>query len=149
MKLHELKPAPGARRARRRLGRGPGSGLGKTSGRGHKGQKSRTGYSSARGFEGGQMPLHRRLPKRGFTNIFRKDITAVNLRQLARRFEAGSTVTPEELRAKGLVKRLRDGVKILGDGELEHALTVKAHAFSASARAKIEKAGGTCQVIAG
>ena len=143
MKLHELSPAKGSRRAPKRVGRGPGSGTGKTAGRGHKGQKSRSGYSRRLGFEGGQMPLIRRVPKRGFTNIFRKEVAVVNLRDLG---DFEGEVTPEELVARGLV---RSGlpVKVLGDGEIASALTVKAHKFSKSARAKIEAAGGSCEEL--
>jgi large subunit ribosomal protein L15 len=142
--LHQVQPAPGATHARKRVGRGPGSGHGKTAGRGSKGQKSRTGYRHLRGFEGGQMPLHRRVPKRGFTNIFRVEYDVVNLRDLAR-FEAGQSVTPEALRERGLAGR--GPVKILGDGEIKKKLAVSAHKFSASARAKIEAAGGSCEVV--
>ncbi len=144
MKLHDLSPAKGSRRSRKRIGRGPGSGTGKTAGRGHKGQKSRSGYSQRLGFEGGQMPLIRRVPKRGFTNIFRKEIAVVNLRDLID-FEA--EVTPETLVEKGLVRRGLP-VKILGDGEISVALTIKAHHFSRSARSKIEAAGGSCEELA-
>lgn len=149
MRLEDLRPAKGAVKQARRVGRGPGSGRGKTAGRGHKGQKSRSGYSQRPGFEGGQMPLARRLPKRGFHNLFRTERVAVNVRDLARLFEAGASVTPESLRERGVVKNLRDGLKILGHGEIGHALTVRAHAFSKTAREKIEKAGGTCEVIQG
>ncbi len=143
MKLHDLKPAPGSTRARKRLGRGRGSGTGKTSGRGHKGQKSRSGYSRRLGFEGGQMPLIRRVPKRGFTNIFRKEYAVINLRDLDG-FEG--EVTPESLRDRGLVRRGRP-VKILGDGEITAAVQVKAHRFSRVAREKIEAAGGSCEEL--
>lgn len=144
MKLHELSPAKGSRRAAKRVGRGPGSGTGKTAGRGHKGQKSRSGYSRRLGFEGGQMPLIRRVPKRGFTNIFRKEVAVVNLRDLG---DFDGEITPEGLAAKGLVRQGLP-VKILGDGEVSAALTVKAHHFSRTARAKIEAAGGTCEELA-
>jgi large subunit ribosomal protein L15 len=147
MELENLQPSEGAVKKPKRIGRGPGSGSGKTSGRGHKGQKSRSGFSRRQGFEGGQMPLQRRVPKRGFTNIFRKEFATLNVRDLARVFEAGVTVGPEELQAKGLLRKNKAGIKILGEGELSHALTVRAHAFSASARAKIEQAGGQCEVI--
>ena len=147
MKLHEIQPAPGARRSRRRVGRGPGSGLGKTSGRGHKGQKSRSGYSRKRAFEGGQMPLARRLPKRGFVNIFRKEYRVVNLDRLGG-FEAGAVVNPETLEANGLLKKGRAAIKILGDGEVKVALTVHAHRFTRSAVEKIKAAGGTVEVLA-
>ncbi len=144
MKLHELKPAPGSRRPRKRLGRGPGSGTGKTAGKGHKGQKSRSGYSRREGFEGGQMPLTRRVPKRGFTNIFRKEYSVINVSALE---ELDGTIGPTELLELGLAKK-GALVKILGDGDLSKSLTVRAHKFSASARTKIEAAGGTCEEIA-
>jgi large subunit ribosomal protein L15 len=143
--VHDLRPAPGATHARKRVGRGPGSGHGKTSGRGHKGQRSRSGYRHLRGFEGGQMPLHRRVPKRGFTNIFRIEYDVVNLRDLDR-FDAGATVNPDALREQRLAGSRRP-VKILGDGELSKPLQVSAHKFSASARARIEAAGGRCEVL--
>ena len=143
MKLHELSPAKGSRRSPKRVGRGPGSGQGKTAGRGHKGQKSRSGYSRRLGFEGGQMPLIRRVPKRGFTNIFRKQVAAVNLRDLTG-FEG--EVTPELLAERGLVRRGL-AVKILGDGEVSSPLAVKAHRFSRTAREKIEAAGGSCEEL--
>lgn len=143
MKLHDLSPAKGSRRTRKRIGRGPGSGLGKTAGRGHKGQRSRSGFSRRRGFEGGQMPLIRRVPKRGFTNIFRREYAIVNLADVA---ELEGEITPESLLDNGLVRRGLP-VKILADGEVTKALTVKAHKFSGAARAKIEAAGGKCEVI--
>ena len=143
MKLHELSPAKGSKHSRKRVGRGPGSGLGKTAGRGEKGQKSRTGYSSRPGFEGGQMPLVRRVPKRGFTNIWKTEYAVVNLSQLA---ELEGDVTPESLKEQGLVRSGRP-VKVLGDGEIGKALRVTAHKFSKSARAKIEAAGGTCEEL--
>lgn len=143
MKLHELSPAKGSTHSKKRVGRGPGSGTGKTAGRGHNGQRSRAGYSQRFGFEGGQMPFIRRVPKRGFTNIFRKEFSVVNLRDLAS-FEG--EVSPEALLEKGLVRRGQP-VKVLGDGEIEGALTVKAHRFSKSAREKIEAAGGTCEEL--
>ena len=146
MELSNLKPKKGSRHAKKRVGRGPGSGHGKTAGRGEKGQKSRSGFSRQAGFEGGQMPLHRRLPKRGFTNIFKKDYAVVNVSDLER-FDAGATVDEAALRREGLVKGQHDGVKILGDGELSKSLTVSAAKFSKSAREIIEKAGGTCQEI--
>jgi large subunit ribosomal protein L15 len=146
MELSNLKPKKGARHAKKRVGRGPGSGHGKTASRGEKGQKSRSGYSGKRGFEGGQMPLHRRLPKRGFTNIFKKDYAVVNVSDLER-FDSGATVDEATLRQAGLVKGQHDGVKVLGDGELSKKLTVSATKFSKSAREIIEKAGGTCQEI--
>jgi len=145
MKLSDLSPAPGSRRSRKRVGRGPGSGNGKTAGRGHKGQKSRSGYSKRAGFEGGQMPLVRRVPKRGFTNIFRTEYEVVNVGRLE---GLAGQVTPEGLAAAGLVKAGRL-VKILGDGELTTALEVSAHKFSRAAREKIEAAGGSCEVIEG
>ena len=142
---HDLAPAAGSTHYRKRVGRGPGSGHGKTAGKGNKGQKSRTGYRHLRGFEGGQMPLHRRVPKRGFTNIFRVEYDIVNLSALDR-FEANAPVTPDALAAANLSRKNRP-VKILGDGEIGKALNVSAHKFSASARAKIEAAGGRCEVI--
>ena len=149
MELENLRPSRGATKNRKRVGRGPGSGLERTAGRGEKGQKSRSGYSSRAGFEGGQMPLQRRMPKRGFTNVFRRERACINVRDLAKRFAAGDVVTPDALRAKGLVKNVRNGVKVLGVGDLAVALTVRAHAFSAGAIDKIEKAGGKCEVIGG
>jgi len=146
MRLHEIKPAPGARRSRKRVGRGPGSGHGKTACRGEKGQKSRSGYSSKRGFEGGQMPLHRRLPKRGFVNIFRAAHRIVNVERL-NGFEAGSVISPEEMLAAGLLKKGRERVKVLGNGDLGVALTVRAHQFTKTAQKKIEDAGGKAEVI--
>ena len=146
MDLNNLKPKKGARHARKRVGRGPGSGHGKTAGRGEKGQKSRAGFSRRLGFEGGQMPLVRRLPKRGFTNIFKKEYAIVNVSDLDR-FEAGTNVDEATLRKAGLVKGQNQGIKILGDGKLSKKLTVNAHKFSASARKQIEEAGGTCQEI--
>ena len=143
MKLHELSPAKGSKHAKKRVGRGPGSGLGKTAGKGEKGQKSRSGYSFRAGFEGGQMPLIRRVPKRGFTNIWRTEYTIVNLTQLA---ELDGDITPERLADEGLVRSGRP-VKVLGDGEVSKALKVTAHKFSKSAREKIEKAGGPCQEL--
>jgi large subunit ribosomal protein L15 len=146
MELNNLKPKKGARHAKKRVGRGPGSGHGKTAGRGEKGQKSRSGYSRMLGFEGGQMPLHRRLPKRGFTNIFKKVNAVVNVSDLER-FDNGAVVDEGVLRKAGLVKGAADGVKILGDGKLTKKLNVHATKFSASARKQIEAAGGTCQEI--
>ncbi len=147
MGLHNLKPAKGSVRKRKRVGRGPGSGTGKTAGRGEKGQKSRSGYSRKLGFEGGQMPLHRRVPKRGFTNApFRKEFAEVNLGRLEV-FEEGTIVTPEVLVKRGIVKRVRDGVKILGKGDLTKALTVHAHRFSARAKERIAGAGGKAEVL--
>jgi large subunit ribosomal protein L15 len=147
LSINTLKPAPGANRKNKRVGRGMGSGHGKTATRGYNGQLSRAGASIRPGFEGGQMPLHRRLPKRGFTNIFRKEYLAINLEKLAR-FEAGTTVDPEILKSLGIIKNLQDGLKILGVGELKHAIHVRAHKFSKSASEKIQKVGGTIEVIA-
>ena len=147
MELYNLHPAPGAKRPRKRIGRGPGSGNGKTAGKGHKGQKSRSGYSHRYGFEGGQMPLVRRLPKRGFCNIFRVEFQVVNLRDLDRIFSDGDTVTVDALLENGLVRTENKPVKILGEGDMSKKLTVKAHKFSGSAAAGIEKAGGSCEVV--
>ncbi len=147
MELSNLKPKKSARHAKKRVGRGPGSGHGKTAGRGEKGQKSRSGYSRMLGFEGGQMPLHRRLPKRGFTNIFKTDHAVVDLADLER-FESGATVDEAALRKAGVIKGRNDGVKVLGNGKLTKKLTVHAAKFSATARKQIEAAGGTCQEIA-
>jgi len=147
MKLHELRPAPGARRKAKRVGRGTGSGHGKTSGRGTKGQHSRSGGVKGPGFEGGQTPLQRRLPKRGFNNArFRTAPAAINVEAL-NRFEAGTVVTPELLVETRVVRDAKNGIKVLGEGELTRALTVRAHAFSKAAAAKIEAAGGTIEVI--
>lgn len=148
MELHKLKPAKGATHKRWRVGRGPGSGNGKTAGKGSKGQMSRAGSRQRPHFEGGQMPLVRRVPKRGFTNIFRRTFAAVNVSQL-NVFKAGSVVTPEELVRKGLIKRVVDGVKILAEGELSTSLVVRAHKFSEAAAKKIQAAGGTVEVIGG
>jgi large subunit ribosomal protein L15 len=145
MSLSNLRPPKGAKHARKRVGRGPGSGHGKTAGRGHKGQRARSGGFHKVGFEGGQMPLHRRLPKRGFTNIFRVEYAVVNLDTLAEVFEAGSAVTPELLRERGLVRQARAPIKVLGRGEISKALTVRAHRFSGSAAEKIAKAGGSVE----
>jgi large subunit ribosomal protein L15 len=147
MNLSNLKPARGAKKDKKRVGRGPGSGSGKTAGRGHKGAKSRAGFKVKRGFEGGQMPLHRRLPKRGFTNAFRVEFAVVNLDTLAERFDAGTVVTPELLRTAGVVRDRTAPVKVLGRGEVGKALTVHAHKFSGTATAKLQAAGGTAQVI--
>lgn len=147
MKLHDLHPAEGSRHTAVRKGRGPGSGLGKTSGRGHKGQKARAGGGKGPYFEGGQTPLQRRMPKRGFTNIFKKDFVAINVKQLEERFSAGTVVTPELLIESGLIKNVRDGIKILGNGEISKALTVKAQGFTKTAREKITAAGGQVEVI--
>jgi large subunit ribosomal protein L15 len=146
MKLHELKPAEGARKTRKRVGRGPGSGRGKTSTRGHDGQKSRSGYSAKRGFEGGQMPLHRRLPKRGFVNIFRTTYRTINVDRL-NSFEAGAVVTPETMQDAGLLKKGKKGVKVLGNGEIKISLTVRAHKFTKAAAEKIEAAGGKIELL--
>jgi len=145
--LHNLKPAEGATRKRKRVGRGPGSGNGKTAGRGHKGQRSRSGYSRRYGFEGGQMPLARRIPKRGFTNIFRVGYQVVNLRDLDRMFSDGDTITPELLEEKGLIRGGKKPLKVLASGELGKKLTVQAHAFSKNAQAAIEAAGGSCETV--
>jgi large subunit ribosomal protein L15 len=145
MKLSDLAPAPGSRKRKKRVGRGPGSGHGKTSCRGHKGQKARTGSGAKPGFEGGQMPLQRRLPKRGFTNIFQKQYTIVNLAALDKLSE--TEITPEILMREGLVKKLQDGIKILGSGEINRPIIVTAHAFSVSAKDKIIKAQGKVEVI--
>lgn len=146
MKLHELKPAKGARKTAKRKGIGIGSGLGKTAGRGHNGQNSRSGGGVRPGFEGGQMPLHQRIPKRGFTSKFKKHFAEINIQDL-NRFEEGTTVTPELLQEIGMVKQVRDGVKILGNGELSVKLEVRAHRFSKGAEDKIKAAGGSVEVI--
>lgn len=146
MRIEELSPRPGAKQDRKRVGRGDGSGHGKTSCRGEKGQKSRAGGAKRPGFEGGQMPLVRRIPKRGFTNIFREEYTVVNLRDLAR-LSGIDTVGPDQLFDGGLVKKLGAGIKVLGHGELDRAVTVQAHKFSKSAVQKIEAAGGKAEVI--
>jgi large subunit ribosomal protein L15 len=147
--LSNLRPAKGSVRERKRVGRGPGSGLGKTSGRGEKGQKSRSGFSHKDGFEGGQMPLHRRVPKRGFTNArFRKEFAEINLERLEV-FDAGAIITPEVLLKRGMIKNLRDGLKVLAKGTVTKALTVRAHKFSAKAREQITGAGGKAEVLEG
>ena len=146
MKLHDLKPAVGATTAEKRLGRGIGSGLGKTSGKGHKGAKARSGGGKGPGFEGGQIPLMRRIPKRGFTNKFRTEYVAINVDRLEI-FEDGQVVTPVELIEMGLTKNILDGVKIMGNGEITKKLTVKANKFTATAKEKIEAAGGKVEVI--
>jgi large subunit ribosomal protein L15 len=146
MKLHDLKPAVGATTAPKRLGRGTGSGLGKTSGKGHKGAKARSGGGKRPGFEGGQMPLTMRLPKRGFTNKWRVEYATVNVERL-NIFEDGATVTPDELVESGILKNVQDGVKILGNGEITKKLTVKATKFTESAKEKIEAAGGKVEVF--
>lgn len=145
MKLNELKPAAGSKKNRKRIGRGKGSGWGKTSGKGHKGQNSRSGGGVRPGFEGGQMPLHRRLPKRGFKNIFRKKVVEVNLRDL-NRFDAGSVVDAQALAEAGLIKGQFDAIKLLGQGEVDRALTVQVDRVSESAKAKVEAAGGTVEL---
>jgi large subunit ribosomal protein L15 len=146
--LNSLSPARGANRKPKRVGRGIGTGHSKTATRGYKGQKSRSGTSIRPGFEGGQMPLHRRLPKRGFRNLFRKEYAVVNLESLAV-FEAGAKVDPEALKEKGIVKNFKDGLKILGSGELPRAIHVRTHKISKSALEKIQKAGGTVEMITG
>ena len=146
MKLHELSPAPGSVREAKRIGRGHGSGQGKTAGKGHKGQKARAGRGMQIGFEGGQMPLQRRIPKRGFNNIFATPYTIINLAVL-NRFEEGAVVDAEALLNAGIINKAPYGVKVLGNGKIEKALTVKAAAFSESAKAKIEAAGGKAEVI--
>ena len=148
MDLSNLKPARGAKQTKKRVGRGPGSGNGKTAGRGHKGAQSRSGSSFKRGFEGGQMPLHRRLPKRGFNNIFRTEYAVVNLDQLESRFDTDATVTPDALREAGLIHGKRLPIKVLGRGELTKALTVHAHKFSGKAAEKLAAAGGKAEAIA-
>jgi large subunit ribosomal protein L15 len=146
MKLHELAPTPGSKKVRTRVGRGLGSGLGKTSGKGHKGQNSRAGGGTRPGFEGGQMPLYRRLPKRGFYNKFGKDYAEVNISDL-NRFEEGAVVDPVALIESGILKNVRDGVRILGNGELTKSLTVIANGFTKSAEEKIQAAGGKVEVV--
>jgi large subunit ribosomal protein L15 len=145
--LNNLHPAPGSTHKKKRLGRGPGSGLGKTSGKGHKGQKSRSGYSSRPGFEGGQMPLQRRLPKRGFTNIFKKQWIEISLAKIEESFKAGDDVTPEILHERGLIKKAKHDLVILGNGDVSKKLNISAHRFTKSAKEKIEKAGGTATEI--
>ena len=145
MRLSDLSPKQGSIKKKKRVGRGTGSGHGKTSCRGHKGQKARTGGGTRVGFEGGQMPLHRRLPKRGFTNIFRKEYAVVNLKDLDKLSE--SVITPEIILEKGVIKDTKHGIKVLGEGEIKKPVTVKAHAFSASAKDKIIKAGGIAEII--
>jgi len=147
--LNNLKPAKGSTRNRKRVGRGPGSGLGKTSGRGEKGQKSRSGFAHHDGFEGGQMPLHRRVPKRGFTNArFKKEFAEINLERLEV-FDAGAIITPEVLVKRGMIKNLRDGLKVLAKGTVTKPLTVRAHKFSARAQEQITGAGGKAEVLEG
>jgi large subunit ribosomal protein L15 len=145
--LNNLRPAEGSTHKKKRVGRGPGSGLGKTAGRGNKGQKSRSGYSGKIGFEGGQMPLQRRLPKRGFTNIFKKQWIEVTLSALENSFEAGDSITPETMHERGVIAKGKRDIVVLGTGELTKPLTVFAHRFTKGARAKIEAAGGTVNVV--
>ena len=147
MKLHELSPAPGSTKDVKRIGRGPGSGQGKTAGKGHKGQKARAGRGPRPGFAGGQMPLQRRVPKRGFNNIFATEFAVVNLADLERAFSDGQVVDVDALKAAGLIKKPLDGVKVLGNGELTKKLTVKVNAYSETAKSKIEAAGGTAEII--
>lgn len=147
LSLNNLKKAEGSTHKKKRVGRGPGSGLGKTAGRGNKGQKSRSGYSRKIGFEGGQMPLHRRLPKRGFTNIFKKEWLEVSLAKLEQHFEAGEEISVEVLHQRGLIKKAKHDLVILGTGELTKALKVSAHRFTKAAREKIEKVGGTATEV--
>jgi large subunit ribosomal protein L15 len=145
--LNNLHPAKGSTHKKKRVGRGPGSGLGKTAGRGHKGQKSRSGYSSRPGFEGGQMPLQRRLPKRGFTNIFKKEWLEISLAKIEENFKAGDAITPEILHERGLIKKAKHDLVILGNGDVSKAFTISAHRFTKTAKAKIEAAGGTAVEI--
>ena len=145
--LNNLKPKEGSTHRKKRVGRGPGSGLGKTAGRGHKGQKSRSGYSSKIGFEGGQMPLQRRLPKRGFTNIFKKKWLEISLAKLEENFNAGDEITPEILHQRGLIKKAKHDLVILGTGDMSKALKISAHRFTKTAKDKIEKAGGSITEI--
>ncbi len=145
--LNNLHPAKGSTHKKKRVGRGPGSGLGKTSGRGHKGQKSRSGYSSRPGFEGGQMPLQRRLPKRGFTNIFKKEWLEISLAKIEENFSAGDVVTPEILHERGLIKKAKHDLVILGNGDVTKSFNISAHRFTKTAKEKIEKAGGTATSI--
>ncbi|MER3431595.1 MAG: 50S ribosomal protein L15 [Blastocatellia bacterium] len=147
LSLNNLKPAPGSTHKKKRVGRGPGSGLGKTAGRGNKGQKSRSGYRSRAGFEGGQMPLQRRLPKRGFTNIFKKQWIEISLAKIEASFNPGDEVTPEVLHSRGLIKKAKHDLVILGNGDVSKALKISAHRFTKTAREKIEKAGGSVIVI--
>lgn len=147
MKLHELQPAAGSVKDVKRIGRGHGSGQGKTAGKGHKGQKARSGGSIRPGFEGGQMPLQRRMPKRGFNNIFAKEFATINVSELEKRFESGAVVDADALIECGAIKDAKDGVKILGNGELTKSLTVKAVKLTAAAQEKIEKAGGKAEVM--
>ena len=145
--LNNLSPTPGSTHKKKRVGRGPGSGLGKTAGKGHKGQKSRSGYSKKIGFEGGQMPLQRRLPKRGFTNIFKKKWVEISLAKLEENFGANDEITPEVLHERGLIKKAKHDLVILGNGDISKALKISAHRFTKSAKEKIENAGGTINEI--
>lgn len=145
--LNNLRPAKGSTHKKKRIGRGPGSGTGKTAGKGHKGQKSRSGYSQKIGFEGGQMPLQRRLPKRGFTNIFKKEWLEISLAKLEENFNAGDEITPEILHERGLIKKAKHDLVILGTGDITKALKISAHRFTKSAKEKIEKAGGNITEI--
>jgi large subunit ribosomal protein L15 len=147
MSLNKLRPPRGAKHPRKRVGRGPGSGHGKTASRGTKGAQSRSGFRFKRGFEGGQMPLHRRVPKRGFTNPFRVEYAVVNLDTLVEMFETGATINPDVLRERGIVRETRIPVKVLGRGDLAKSFTIQAHKFSGSATKKIEAAGGTAEVL--
>ena len=149
MDLSNLKPADGAKHSKKRIGRGHGSGQGTQAGRGHKGAKSRSGFTFKRGFEGGQMPLHRRIPKRGFHNPFRTEYVVVNLDTLAERFEDGTVITPELLVESGLVSQARRPVKVLGRGDVSKKLTVRAHKFTGKAAEKIAAAGGATEIIGG
>lgn len=146
MKIHELSPAEGSRKKRKRVGRGQGSGYGGTAGRGHKGQKSRSGGGPRPGFEGGQMPLQRRLPKRGFVNIFRKQFSIINIKDLSR-FDANANLDTEALKEAGLVTKMKDGIKLLGNGDISHPLFIKVHKVSKTAKDKIEAAGGKVELI--
>ncbi len=147
MKLHELSPAAGSVRDVKRIGRGHGSGNGKTAGKGHKGQKARSGGSIRPGFEGGQMPLQRRMPKRGFNNIFATEYAIVNIGDIDKRFEDGAVIDADALKKCGLLKKTLDGIKVLGNGQITKSVTIKAAKFSASAQEKIEKAGGKAEVV--
>src|SRR5687767_1599117 len=147
LSLNNLHPKEGSTHKKKRVGRGPGSGLGKTAGRGHKGQKSRSGYSSRPGFEGGQMPLQRRLPKRGFTNIFKKQWIEISLGKIEESFNAGDDVTPEILHERGLIKKAKHDLVILGNGEISKGINISAHRFTKTAKDKIEKAGGSATEI--
>jgi len=147
MELHNLTPRPGSTKDRKRVGRGPGSGHGKTAGRGHKGAQSRSGYKRRRNFEGGQMPYVRRLPKRGFTNIFKKEWLEISLAKIEENFNAGDVVTPEILHERGLIKKAKHDLVILGNGDVTKSFNISAHRFTKTAKEKIEKAGGTATAI--